>query len=175
MRAQRGSRIRDGLDVWVEIALGGDQRSVPGDLPEHVDRDTGIGHPSKAGVAEVVTAQMLVAELGDDLIPVGCVPQHRRGDPAAAWTREDVCRGVMADRIEAYFDERTDFFNERDGAGSLSFGALIDEATRARCRLPPDRQVHLFRSMSAHRTPDTSPIRAAVQAAKMTTSPQPSK
>jgi hypothetical protein len=35
----------------VEIALGGDQRSVPGDLREHMDRDTGIGHPSKTGVA----------------------------------------------------------------------------------------------------------------------------
>ena len=36
-------------------------RSGPGNLPEHMDRDTGIGHPSKAGVAEVVTTQMLVA------------------------------------------------------------------------------------------------------------------
>jgi hypothetical protein len=44
---------------------------MPGDLPEHVDWDTGIGHPGKAGVAQVVTAQMLVAELGDDLVPVG--------------------------------------------------------------------------------------------------------
>ena len=64
VRAQRGACVRDGLGVRVEIALGGDQRSVPGDLPEHMDRDTGIGHPGKTGVAEVVTAQMLVAELG---------------------------------------------------------------------------------------------------------------
>jgi hypothetical protein len=36
-------------------------------------------------------------------------------------------------------------------------------------------QIQASRSMSAHRMPDTSPIRAAVHAAKMTTSPQPSK
>jgi hypothetical protein len=36
-------------------------------------------------------------------------------------------------------------------------------------------QVQASQSMSAHRAPDTSPIRAAVHAAKMTTSPQPSK
>jgi hypothetical protein len=57
----------------MQVALSGDQRSVPGDLAEHVDRDTGVGHPSKAGVTQVVTAQMLVAEVGDDLIPVGRV------------------------------------------------------------------------------------------------------
>ena len=34
---------------------------MPGNLPEHIDRDTGIGHPSKAGVAEVVTTQMRLA------------------------------------------------------------------------------------------------------------------
>jgi hypothetical protein len=86
----------------------------PAIFREHMDRDTGIGHPSKGGVAEVVTAQMLVAELGDDLVPVGCVPQHCRGDPAAAWTREDACRGVMADRVQSPLNERPDFFNERE-------------------------------------------------------------
>ena len=73
VRAQRYARVCDGLGVWMQVALSGDQRSVPGDLAEHVDRDTGVGHPSKAGVTQVVTAQMLVAEVGDDLIPVGRV------------------------------------------------------------------------------------------------------
>src|SRR5215469_7069827 len=44
---------------------------------------------------------MLVAELGDDLVPVGRIPQHRGGDPAAARACEDACRGVMADGVEA--------------------------------------------------------------------------
>src|SRR5215469_13216622 len=82
---------------------------------------------------------MLVAELGDDLVPMGRVPQHRRGDPAAAWAREDACYGVMADGIKALLDERADFFNEWHDAGALSFGALVDEPTGAWRGLPPDR------------------------------------
>ena len=42
-----------------------------------MDRDTGVGHPGKAGVPQVVSARMLVAELGDDLVPVSRVPQDR--------------------------------------------------------------------------------------------------
>lgn len=82
---------------------------------------------------------MLAAELGDNLIPVSRVPQDSGGDPAAARAGEDAGRGVMADRVEAAFDERADFFDERDGSGSLSFGAFVDEATGARRCLPPDR------------------------------------
>src|SRR5262245_2285482 len=67
--AQRYTRVCDGLGVRVQVALGGDQRSVPSDLPEHMDRHTGIGHPGQAGVPQVVTAQMLVAKLGDHLVP----------------------------------------------------------------------------------------------------------
>ena len=102
-------------------------------------RDTGIGDPRQAGVAEVVTTQMLVAELSDDLVPVGGVPQHRRGDPAAAWTREDPSRVVMADRVQPRLNERADFFNERDSAGPLAFRSLVDEPARAWCGLPPNR------------------------------------
>jgi hypothetical protein len=79
---------------------------MPGDLPEHVNRDTGIGHPSQTGVTKIVAAQVLVAELGDNLIPVSRVPQHRGADPAAAWTREDTARGVMANRVEVLLDCR---------------------------------------------------------------------
>ena len=141
----------------MEIALGSDQRSVPGDLPEHMDRDTGIGHPGTAGVAEVVTRQMLVAELGDDLVPVGCVPQHRRGGPAAAWTREDACRGVMADRVQPSLNERADFFNERDSAGPLTFRSLSMSPPGLGVVCRRTVQVQASRSMSAHRMPDTSP------------------
>jgi hypothetical protein len=137
--AQRGPSVRDGLGVWMQVALGGDQRSVPGDLPEHVDRDTGIGHPGKAGVAQAVTAQVLVPEPCHDLVPVSRVPEDGRGDPAAARACEDARRGVMANGIEALLDERTDFFNQGDGAGPLAFCALVDESTGAWCCLPTDR------------------------------------
>ena len=49
----------------------------------HTDRDTGVGHPGKAGVTQVAAAQMLVTGLGDNLIPVSRVPQDSGGDPAA--------------------------------------------------------------------------------------------
>jgi hypothetical protein len=113
----------------MEISLGGDQRAVPGDLPRHMDGNSRVGHPGQAGVPQVVTAQMLVAELGDDLVPVGRVPQYRPGDPAAARAGEDACCGVMADRIEAFLDKRADFFDEGDGAGAFALGAFVDEAT----------------------------------------------
>jgi len=51
MGAERGSRVRDRLRVRVRVALGWLPAAMPGNLPEHVDWDTGIGHPGKAGVA----------------------------------------------------------------------------------------------------------------------------
>jgi hypothetical protein len=42
----------------------------------HKDRDTGIGHPGKLREAQVVAAEMLVAELGDHFISVRRVAQH---------------------------------------------------------------------------------------------------
>lgn len=35
-------------------------------------------------MAEVVPAEVLVAEIGDHVVPVGGIPQHGGGDPAAA-------------------------------------------------------------------------------------------
>jgi hypothetical protein len=70
---------------------------------------------------------------------VGRVSQHRRGDPAATRACEDARRGVIADGIEALLDERTDFFNQWDGAGPLAFCAFVDESARAWCCLSPDR------------------------------------
>jgi hypothetical protein len=38
----------------MQVALRGRQRPVPGDRPQHVHRDTGVGHPRQAGVSQVV-------------------------------------------------------------------------------------------------------------------------
>jgi hypothetical protein len=78
-------------------------------------------------VAQVVAARVLITELGDDLVPMGRVAQYRRGDPAAARASENACRRVMADRFDASFDERSDFFDERDGASPLALSAFVDE------------------------------------------------
>jgi hypothetical protein len=139
VRAQHDACVRDGLGIGVQVTLGGDQRAVPGDLPEHADRDTSVGHPGKPGVPQVVTAQMLIAELGDHLIPMGRVAEHSRGDPAAARSLEDPCLLVVAHSSEALLDQRADLFNQRDSPGPLALGALVDETTGAWCGLPPDR------------------------------------
>jgi hypothetical protein len=102
VHAERSSRIRDGLGVGVQVTLGGNQRSVPGDLPEDVDRNADVGHPGQAGVAQVVAAQMLVAQVGDDLVPVGRVAEHGRGDSTAARPGEDPPRWVIVNSMEAF-------------------------------------------------------------------------
>ena len=78
---------------------------------------------------QVVAAQVLIAKLGDHFIPVSRIAQHRRSDPAAARASEDTRRRIMADRIEASFDQRADFFDERHGTGPLALCALVDEPT----------------------------------------------
>lgn len=122
----------------MQIALRGDQRAMPGDLPEHMNRDARIGHPGQPGVAQVVAAQVLIAQAGDHLVPIGGIPQHRRGNPAAAGAGREACCGVTANGVKAFLDERSDFCNQRDGAGSLSFGASVDEAAKAGRGLSPD-------------------------------------
>jgi hypothetical protein len=123
----------------VQVALGGDRRAVTGDLPEHVDRYTSISHPGRASVAQVVAAQMFVAELGDDLVPVGGVVEHGRGDPTAARSGEDPCRWVVVNRIEALFYQWTDLFNERDGASPFALRAFVNQPAWIWCGLPRDR------------------------------------
>lgn len=140
-----------------------------------MDRNADVGHPGQAGVAQVVAAQMLVAQVGDDLVPVGCVAKHGRGDSTAARPGEDPRRWVIVNSMEALFDQWTDLFNERDGAGPLAFSAFVDDPPGLGVVCRRTVQVQASRSMSAHRMPDTSPIRAAVQAVKITTLPQPSK
>jgi hypothetical protein len=81
--AQRGPGRRDGLAVRMQVALSGDQRTMPSDLPEHVDRDARVSHPGQPRVAEVVVAKMLIPKAGDHLVPIGRIAQDRRADPPA--------------------------------------------------------------------------------------------
>lgn len=67
MRAERYPGRGDGLIVWVEISLRGDQRAVAGDLPQDVNGYPGVGHPGQSGVPEIVSSQVFVSELGQCL------------------------------------------------------------------------------------------------------------
>ena len=77
---------------------------MPGDLPQDMDRDAGIGHPGKPGVPKVVTAKMLVAERGNNLIPVRRIAQHRRADPVPLENRIRLvtCRSSVRQAARVY-------------------------------------------------------------------------
>lgn len=73
MCGERGPGGGDLVYVGVQVALGGGQGSVAGDASQDVHLDSGVGEPGQSGVPEVVAAQLLVAELGDHIVP-GCRP-----------------------------------------------------------------------------------------------------
>jgi hypothetical protein len=101
---------------------------VPGDLAEHVPRDTSVGHPRQAGVAEPVAAQVLEPERRDNLVPVGGVPEHRGGDPATAGPGEQPGVGPAPDDVDPVLDQTTHLGDQRDEPRPLASGALVDEA-----------------------------------------------
>ena len=68
------------LAIWVQIALRRAQISVPGDLPKDMNGHAGISHPCQPGVPQAVTLELVVAKLGDDLVPASCIPKRGRGD-----------------------------------------------------------------------------------------------
>ena len=49
----------------MQVPLGGRERAVARDLPQHVDRDADVGHPGEAGVPQVVPPQVAVALIED--------------------------------------------------------------------------------------------------------------
>lgn len=59
MSAEGVAGIDDGLGIRMQIALCGGERPVSGDLPQDVDRHTGVGHPGKARMPEIVSPEML--------------------------------------------------------------------------------------------------------------------
>ena len=84
MGAERVASGSDGPLVRVQVALGGGDRAVAGDDAQDVDPDACVGHPGQPGVPQAVSAEVLVAELHDDVVPVSGVAETGGGDGAAA-------------------------------------------------------------------------------------------
>src|SRR6266536_2050200 len=77
---------------------------------------------------------MLVSQFGYNLVPMGRVSQHRRGDSPA--TRSGEQAGIIVGCfVEPCGEYRPDFLDQRHRAGTLSFRTLVDEATRPWCGL----------------------------------------
>jgi hypothetical protein len=72
---------RNRLAIRVQVTLRRAQVSVAGDLPEYMDGHAGVSHPRQPGVPQAVTLELLVAKLGDDLVPASCIPKRGPGDP----------------------------------------------------------------------------------------------
>jgi hypothetical protein len=56
---------------------------MPSDDPQDVDGNAGVSHPGEPGVAESVAAELLEAEFGDNVVPVGRIAEDSCGDAAA--------------------------------------------------------------------------------------------
>lgn len=173
MRGERRSGGRDLVYVRVEVALGGGQRAVAGDPAQDMDLDSRVGEPGQSGVPEVVAAQVFVAELGDHVVPVGGVAQDGGGDASAARAGEEAGIGIGAGGQDALGDEGADFLDYGNLAGALALVPLSVSPPGAGVVWRRTVQFHWVVSMSPMRRPEASPMRAAVQAAKRTTSPQP--
>ena len=158
----------------MQVALGRHERPVAGDLPQYVHGNPGVGHPGESGVSQVVADQVLVPERPHDPVPMGRVPQDRRPDPATLGTCEQSgVRPAAAGSLAL----TTDRISSMSGTSlaRLSFVPLSISPPGPRVVCRRTVRSHVLVSMSRTRTPETSPIRAAVAAAKTTTSPQPAK
>lgn len=126
----------------MQVALSGRQRSVAGDPAQYVEGDSGVREPGRSGVAETVAAQVLVAEAGDNLLPVGRVAQDRGGDASSARAGEQTCvRGGAGgeDAVSRRGDSqcrrpaatsRTRFRSGRNPARPAIGGATVRAAAR---------------------------------------------
>jgi hypothetical protein len=92
----------------VQIALHGGQRSVSGDLAEHVDADPDISHPRQPRVPQIVSAKVLIPQPDHHLIPVGGVAKNGGGDPAASWSGNQPGPRVAPNGIEPPGDQVPD-------------------------------------------------------------------
>lgn len=131
----RGECCACGCDlvyVRVEVALGGGQGAVAGDPSQDIDLDSRVGEPGQSGVPEVVAAQVLVAEFGDHVVPVGGVAQDGGGDASAARAGEEAGIGIGACGQDALGDEGADFLDDGNLAGALALGALVGQSCSCR-------------------------------------------
>ena len=167
------SGLGDGSLVEVQVALGGGERAVAGDLAEVVQGDAGVGHPGQPGVAKVVAAEPVKAQGGDDVVPVGGVAQDRGGDPPAAGADEKPAIRSCGGQGEAAFDQGPDLGDQGHDAGAFALGAFVDQPARGGGGLAADGPEPPLGVVSTARQPETSPMRAAVAAANTTMSPQP--
>nr|WP_229879788.1 hypothetical protein [Streptomyces daghestanicus] len=110
---------------------------MPRDASQDVDRDSRVGEPGEAGVPEVVAAQVFVAKLGDDVVPVGRVAQDGGGDASAARAGEQAGVGGGTGGQDALGDKGADLLDDGDFAGPLAFGALVGQAAGCGCGLAP--------------------------------------
>src|SRR5690606_619179 len=99
----------------------------PRDLAEDMQRNPRVGHPRQPGVPEIVAPEVLVTELGHHLVPVRGITQHRSGDPPAPWSFEQPCVRIVVERSNASLHQLTDLRNERNRAGALALGPLVNK------------------------------------------------
>jgi hypothetical protein len=90
----------------------------------------GICHPRQSGVAQAVAAEVFVAELGDDLVPVSGVPQDRGADSSATGSGEQASIGVSVGGGDSTLDEFVHFRDEWNDACAFAFGGLVGESAR---------------------------------------------
>jgi hypothetical protein len=79
---------------------------VPGDTAQDVDRNAGVGHPSQSGVAQAMTAQVVIS---------------------AAGSGEQASIGAAVGGGDSALDEFVHFRDERYDAGALAFGGFVCE------------------------------------------------
>ena len=101
---------------------------MPGDLAQDVYGDAGVGQPGQSGVAEPVSAEVFVAEVGDDLVPVGGVAQDRGGDATAFGSGEQAGVGPCAGGVDPAADDVADLEDQRNCAGAFALGAFVGES-----------------------------------------------
>ena len=122
--------------VGVQVAAGGLHRGVPEDVLEDVQRDAGVGHPCRPGVAQAVPGEVRQPELRHDAVPVRGVADGRSGEVAALRTDQQRVRGLLA--VGEAFQHGSERFEDRHASLFAALGRLRDQATLAGEHLPAD-------------------------------------
>ena len=128
-------------------------------------------------MTQIVTARPLQTKSDHDIVPMRRVAKHSRGDSPATRAGEQTRHrvGFRAGLCDATQQHRTDLRQDRDVPSTLALGVLVLKAPGLGLVCRTSFQIQFSVSMSLIRTPETSPMRVAVQAANMTISPQPAK